>query len=253
MRRRVFVATTAGLGTTLVAGCSAGNGGGDTDEDDGGDSSTATGSFRLLVSDQPADIGDFDSLGVSFEKARLFPGDGDETDTDDGGQATNGTAADEPTADTDPEQEQEDEDDEAAFTEIDLEGATVDLTEVVGEKATRIFDGELPADTYAKVELHATDVAGVVDGEDVAVMIPSEKLQITKPFEVTADEPTSFVFDINVVKRGPNGYNLLPVISESGVAGEDVETEEVDSGDDGDAGTPPDETNTSNSDSDAGN
>lgn len=46
---------------------------------------------------------------------------------------------------------------------------------------------------------------------------------------MAAGESVSFVFDVNVVKRGKTGeYNLLPVISESGVAAEDVEVTEVD-------------------------
>ena len=64
---------------------------------------------------------------------------------------------------------------------------------------------------------------GVVDGETVAMMVPSGRLRIIKPFEIAADAELSFVFDINVVQRGPNGYNLLPVIGKSGVAGEDVD------------------------------
>jgi hypothetical protein len=62
------------------------------------------------------------------------------------------------------------------------------------------------------------------------VKIPSEKLKLVKPFEVAAGESVSFVCDISVVKRGKNnGYNLLPVIGESGVAGKDVEANEIDS------------------------
>ncbi len=54
---------------------------------------------------------------------------------------------------------------------------------------------------YSKIELYAESVDGVVDGESVDVKIPSEKLQLTKPFEVVAGESVDFVFDINVVKR----------------------------------------------------
>jgi hypothetical protein len=58
----------------------------------------------------------------------------------------------------------------------------------------------------------------------------SEKLRIVRPFEIGVDEQLEFVFGINVVQRGPAGrYNLLPVVGKSGVAGEDVEREVVDS------------------------
>ena len=66
-----------------------------------------------------------------------------------------------------------------------------------------------------------------MDGEQADVKLPSEKLQLTKPFTVEADSSVSFVFDISVVKKGKGGYNLLPVVSESGVNGKDVDVEEV--------------------------
>ncbi|GAB3419530.1 hypothetical protein GCM10027435_21000 [Haloparvum alkalitolerans] len=288
--RRRFVALGAGASATLLAGCSGatdsdgttadgdGTGDGSTTES-GSDGSTTVGSFRLLVSDQPADIGDFEELNVTLDHARVFRGEGDdegddeetedESETEDGAESgtetaestetttetataeattteatteaesTDEDAADETEDDDEDADEEEDEseedendDGENGFSEIDLDGRTVDLTEVVGDKAVSVFDGELPAGRYTKVELHVRDAEGIVDGETVGVKVPSEKLQIVKPFEVVAGESLSFVFDINVVKKGNTGeYNLLPVISESGVAGEDVDVEEV--GDEG--------------------
>ena len=98
-----------------------------------------------------------------------------------------------------------------------------------------VFDGELPAGSYEKIELYVSAIEGIVEGEEVAVKLPSEKLQITNGFEITSDESVSFVFDINVVKRGQNnGYILKPVISGSGVAGRDVDVNELDDEDDED-------------------
>ena len=293
MRRRAFVTTGLGVGTSLLAGCT--SGGGDQGEDEhtehGGhddeeatEAQTATeGSaaarFRLLISDQPAAIGDFDSLTVSFSHARVFGGatstdEATETATDtvtgenttaatdtataspessateDGGGGAQPEEEDEHTDDGEHDEEEENEtegehsddgehdeeeesDDEEAsedggFSEFDLEGQSVDLTEVVGDAAISVLDGELSPGRYTKIELHAADVVGIVDGEEAEVKIPSGKLMLTKPFEVAAGESVDFVFDINVVKRGNgNNYNLLPVIGESGVAGTDVEVEEV--------------------------
>jgi hypothetical protein len=136
--------------------------------------------------------------------------------------------------DEDDEEGAEDDDGNGGFVVRELDGATVDLTEVVGDKAISVLDGELEEGRYSKIELYAESVDGVVDGESVDVKIPSEKLQITKSFEVVAGESVEFVFDINVVKKGNGGYNLLPVISKSGVAGKDVEVEEVGEGTDTD-------------------
>ncbi|WP_276275947.1 DUF4382 domain-containing protein [Haloarcula regularis] len=261
MDRRKFLGTAAVIGSTLVAGCGGSSGDGAASDDGSGDgtastesdggAAASTGAFRLLISDRPADIGDFDSLDVTFDSARVFKaksdedgnGDGDEdaeaadseststetpetdaetaTETETDTEESDGAAA-----ESDDANESED-DGEGGFETFELDSPTVDLTEVVGEKAIGVLDGELETGRYAKIELSVAAVEGVVDGETVPVKVPSNKLQITKPFEVTAEEPVTFVFDINVVKTGPNGYNLLPVISESGVAGKDVEVEEV--------------------------
>lgn len=276
VRRREFVAAGAGIGATLLAGCAGDTGvtsSGDSDGSDGSDGSddegsgTAAGRFRLLISDAPADIDDFERLDVTVESARIFEAREEEDEADDeediGDEDTDDEAEDDEEGDEDEDgggnetadddgdapvdgdddaaddDESEDDDSEGGFTVIDLGGVTVDLTQVLEEDAMPVFDGELAEGRYEKLELNVASAAGTVDGEAVAVKLPSEKLQITKPFEVRADETVSFVFDINVVKRGPNnGYILKPVISGSGVAGRDVEVNEVGEGrddeDDGD-------------------
>ena len=268
--RRHLLGVGAGLGTTLVAGCTGSDGdssseGGDGGTTDGSTTEATAGTFRLLISDQPVAIDEFDSLDVSFDRARIFPageedGEEAETETDDAETnettdapetnetddiqdppAMNGSEGDDAEAagmneSVDEDSEESDDDGEAGFSTIDLDGATVDLTQVVGDKAIGVFEGELSAGRYAKIELYASGVEGIVDGETADVKIPSGKLQIVKPFEITPGEPVSFVFDINVVRKGTNGYNLLPVISESGVAGKDVEVEEIDADDGGSNG-----------------
>lgn len=148
--------------------------------------------FRLLVSDAPADIEDFDSLVVDFSKARIFMED-------------------------------------AGFEEFPVENESVDLTQLVGELAVPILEVNLTEGTYTKIELHVADVDGIVNNESVEVKVPSNKLMITNTFTISDNDTTTFVFDINVVKRGQqDSYNLLPVISESGVVGDDLGEDEVD-------------------------
>lgn len=159
-------------------------------EETGKPEEAGKGEFDLLVSDVPSDIGDFDSLVVEFSSARMFKG--------------------------------------GKPVEESLEGESVDLTELVGDKAVQIMSTELDAGTYTKIELHVSSVDGMVNGESVEVTVPSNMLMITKNFEVVAGEETRFVFDINVIKKGQGGYNLLPVISQSGVVGKDLGEDEVD-------------------------
>jgi hypothetical protein len=234
--RRQVLAAGAGIGVSLLAGCSSG---GDTGEPTDGQTtagettttadrqSESVGSFELLISDRPADIGDFDRLSVTVDSARVFPKSVEPTTEPATTTNTTATAAAttaEPATGT---TTQADAPEDAGFTVLDLENPTVDLTTVLGEDAVSVFEGDLAAGTYTKVELHVAEVEGIVDGESVPVKVPSEKLQIVHNFTV-GDQPVQFVFDINVVKKGPNGYNLLPVISESGVAGKDVPVNVID-------------------------
>ncbi|MDY6770415.1 MAG: DUF4382 domain-containing protein [Candidatus Nanohaloarchaea archaeon] len=199
MRRTLLI--TGVLALTVLAGCTSPT-----------NQTGAEGTFELLISDQPADIEDFSSLTVTFSEARVFPAE----------------AADEPANETDAAANDTEEDvnesENADFRTIDINGRSVDLTTVIGMNATSIVNASLPAGNYSKIELHVTQAVGIVNGSQVSVKVPSEKLQITKSFEISPNTTTSFVFDIHVVKRGrAGGYILRPVITASGVVGEGVE------------------------------
>jgi hypothetical protein len=79
LRRRRFLATAGATALALTAGC-AGGSGTDTPVAAGyggaGPGTTAPtsriGSSRPLISDQPTAIGDFDSLEVTLDRARIF-------------------------------------------------------------------------------------------------------------------------------------------------------------------------------------
>ena len=159
-------------------------------------STASEGQFELLVSDQAAAIDDFDYLEVGFSEARIFATGNDTVNT----------------------------------TRIDLSNtSTSDLTQLRGASAESLVNTSLSAGNYSKIELYVQNVNASVDNESVDVKVPPGKLMIAKPFEIRPNETTSFVFDIQVTLRGNEqnnqGYILRPVISESGVAGEDVEVE----------------------------
>ena len=84
-RRRGFLAVGASVGATLLAGCSGETGLGDPDGDgttrnQADEADSDSGTFRLLISDQPVAIDDFEELNVSFDRARIFRGEGDDDD-----------------------------------------------------------------------------------------------------------------------------------------------------------------------------
>ena len=256
MKRRWFVYSGLGVGSTILAGCTGdvGDDGTSDDSQSSGTTQSDNGTFQLLISDQPTAIDDFDSLNVSFASARVFRGDGDGLEQDDdviddedddasedqSGADDNDDSDDAAQEDNETEEgddENEDDDNESGqsegYTEFDLDGETVDLTQVIGDKAVEVLDDELQEGRYSTIELRAQEVEGIVDDEEVEVTIPSERLRIVRPFEVVVDEELRFVFDINVVRRGQQDhYNLLPVIGQSGVVGRDVEVEEIDPEDD---------------------
>lgn len=113
---------------------------------------------------------------------------------------------------------------------LDIE--PIDLKPLVGVKALEIWSGHLDVGEYSKVFVYVNNVTGVLvdaeDGETVDVMLPSNKLQISKPFVVAEDSVTSFVYDITVVAAGNQHsgikYILRPQIGQSGA---DKEFEEV--------------------------
>ncbi len=158
------------------------------------DQSGGNTNFRLLVSDEPNDIGDFFSLNVAISKIGVL------------------------SADTD------------NWTEIDVNpAAVVDLTKLQGDNASAVWTGSIPSGNYTKVFVYVDNVTGVLAdnstgtrlaGDNATVKLPSGKLQISKPFAVTQVDGSaivSFVFDITVIKAGQSGkYILKPQVSASG-------------------------------------
>ncbi|MBA7489760.1 hypothetical protein ES702_00294 [subsurface metagenome] len=145
------------------------------------------GNFVFLISDDVNAIGDFESLNVSISKIGLQPG-------GDSGQ----------------------------WVEFEPEVREVDLTLVPGDKTQEIWRGNVPEGQYSKVFIHVADVHGVLKetGQTVEVKLPSQKLHISKLFQVTTDAVTSFTYDLTVVAAGsPQSgikYILKPQAGQSG-------------------------------------
>ena len=141
------------------------------------------GNFAFLISDEPNDIGDFESLNVTISRVVL--------------QAASSLRR----------------------LEFTPETRTVDLTRLQGEQAQEIWRGDVPPGQYSQVYIYVSEVAGKLEstGQTVDVKLPGGKLHLSMPFEVATDTVTSFTFDITVVATGNNGkYILKPQIGESG-------------------------------------
>lgn len=145
---------------------------------------SSKGNFVFLISDEPNDIGDFESLNVTISEVGL--------------QSTG---------------------DSQGWVDFTPEIMTVDLTQVQGEQSQEIWRGDVPEGVYSQVFIYVSKVEGQLKltGETIDVKLPSSRLHISKPFEITNDMLTSFIFDITVMETGKSGrYILKPQISESG-------------------------------------
>ena len=147
---------------------------------------SAAGNFVFLVSDEVNAIADFSHLSVTIEKVGLLQGGGTER-----------------------------------WVEFVPEVKEFDLTLLPGEKTQELWRGNVPEGDYSKVIIYVTGVRGTLKatGETLEIKLPSDKLQLSKTFQVSAGNITSFTYDITVVKAG-NGqgggkYLLKPQVSES--------------------------------------
>ncbi|MFC2068409.1 DUF4382 domain-containing protein [Chloroflexota bacterium] len=124
------------------------------------------------------------------------------------------------------------------WVEFEPELAEVDLTLVQGDKTQEIWRGDIPENEYTKVSIQVSDVRGILKtGEEVEIKLPSQKLHISKPFQITPDTVTSFTYDLTVVAAGniKSGINyiLKPQVDQSGATYKPIEPKEKAKGEGG--------------------
>jgi hypothetical protein len=149
---------------------------------------SATGNFAFLISDEVNAIGDFESLSISISSIGLHHLSGES------GQ----------------------------WIKLDPAVQAVDLALLQGDRAQEIWRGDVPEGQYTKVFIQVSSVSGILKetGESVDVKLPSEKLHISKGFEVTSSLMTNFVYDLTVIAAGSTQsgikYILKPQAGQSG-------------------------------------
>ena len=91
-----------------------------------------------------------------------------------------------------------------------------------GDTTQVLWQGNVPLGEYTRVVIEVGQVTGVLEAtsETIEIKLPSDKLQLKIPFNVSADSVTSFTFDLTVVNTGnaQDGakYLLKTQASESG-------------------------------------
>ena len=174
--RRTYLAATgaASVGMIGFAGCLGG---------------TGSGTLATQVTDQPGDIGDFESCVVTMVGMWLGPEGAEAGDDED----------EEP---SDREYHEYDEPQEADL--VDLQG---DATQLVDER-------DLDTATYEFLQLDTDEIdATLNDGSDATVEVPGEApLTFNEEFDIQEDTRTTFTADFTPVQRGgAGGYILQPV------------------------------------------
>ncbi len=158
----------------------------------------AEGNFAFLVSDELNAIGDFTDLNVSIEKVGLLQSG-----------------------------------DSERWVEFATEVKEFDLTLLPGDKTQELWRGNIPEGEYTKVVMYVTQVRGTLKatGQTIEIKLPSNKLQMPKPFQVSAGNVTSFTYDLTVVKTGNarNGgkYLLKPQVADSGASQKPITTDKT--------------------------
>lgn len=149
----------------------------------------ADGNFAFLMSDEVNAIGDFSNLYVTIDKVGLLKSG-----------------------------------DSEHWVEFSPEVKEFDLTLLPGEMTQELWRGNVPEGDYSKVIVYVSVVHGTLKatGEIIEIKLPSNKLQMSKPFQVTTGTITSFTYDLTVVKAGNaqsgGKYLLNPQVDQSGAS-----------------------------------
>lgn len=179
MNRRSYLQAVGGVvAGVALAGCTGG--------------SDSTGTLATEVSDQPGDIGDFESCVVTITEIRVKPSD---ASTEDG--------------------------EEDAEESIDVNDEEADLVELQGDESALISEEELETGEYDYLKLTISNVEATLDGGgDSEVNTPGDApLKFNTSFEISEGTTTRFTADFTPVKQGTqNRYVLQPVAQETDVS-----------------------------------
>lgn len=177
----------------LLAGCSGAVPGGASED----------GHVNVYVSDEPGAIEEFEHLNVTITSFSLRAAEPRDEHDDDGHHRHHH---------------------EERWTTYDLNGTTVDLTELQGVNASLLHAVGVPDGEYTAVAVEVADVNATLEsGESAAVKVPSDRLVVEKSFTVGNNESVNFVVDAVVRERSDDTYVLEPNLNASGA---DVEVRE---------------------------
>jgi len=150
----------------------------------GGGTTIAENNFALMISDDPTIVDMFQSVEITINEFSL-------------NHATEG------------------------WQELIPETKTIDLTEIKGALAQKIWEGILPVGQYTAVRVELSSVSATLKPEYTGItfsITPPDAiaLEIAIPFEITADALTNYVYDMTVDGSIVGGFDMTPVEEDSG-------------------------------------
>lgn len=98
-------------------------------------------------------------------------------------------------------------------------GQDIDLLDASGDRAAFLGEAELDSGDYQQIRIHATGAYGIQNGSRIDFQLAPTPLKVVQSFTVDADRETRIILDFDldrsIVKMGPNGYRMTPVIGKT--------------------------------------
>jgi hypothetical protein len=100
---------------------------------------------------------------------------------------------------------------------------------VKGDKTQEIWRGNVPEGEYKNVTIEVEKVIGILKEkrEETEIKLPSQKLRISKNFQINTDTFTTFTYDLTVISTGSpqsgERYILKPQVDQSGASQKPIE------------------------------
>ncbi|SEH43518.1 protein of unknown function [Halopenitus malekzadehii] len=216
MQRRTYIrGITAAATTGAFAGCTGGNGGSDgtdgsdgseggagsSDTDDGSTDATRYGTLSTSVTDQPNDIGDFESLVVTIDGIWIKPAESGDDSDDEDAQTPDQEATEDGTAET---------------TETDTATTTDTATPAGTEAATATPDGEESDDEEADGD-DGTDAENAEDADGETGRYYVEFAEPQEADLVQLQDGSTKLIDETEVEVGSYQFLQLDVTKTTGV------------------------------------
>jgi len=129
----------------------------DEDDPDG------THNFELVIAETPSEIAGFEGVYIDFDRIEVSKG----------------------------------EDEEDKWVTVNEDGGEVDILYLAGGGMQELALADLEPGKYTQIRFHLNRAWVIVEGEEIELKVPSDKLRFIKPFNIVEGETTQLVADFD--------------------------------------------------------